>query len=160
MKHLRYLRYLLVHKWFVLVACWREGLYWRGLVHDLSKLRPSEWFPYADSFYGAWAYADRPPFVVFRFDVAWLEHQHRNAHHWQYWVLREDDGATKRMQMSMDACREMLCDWYGAGRAIQGKSFRGWPSVQEWYEAQEGRQLLSDTTRRWVETFLANRTAT
>ena len=33
------------------------------------------------------------------FDSAWLLHQKRNAHHWQYWVLLEDEGNTKALEM-------------------------------------------------------------
>jgi len=51
-KHLAYLRYVLRHKWFVLLACWRAGLYWRGIVHDWHKFLPSEWFPYVEHFHG------------------------------------------------------------------------------------------------------------
>lgn len=30
------------HKWLVMKHCFRLGLYWRGLTHDLSKYMPSE----------------------------------------------------------------------------------------------------------------------
>lgn len=69
MRHLRYLRYVLLHKLYVFaggiaVARVRGGpaptlpfppwTRWlvRLLIHDLSKFRPSEWTPYVDSFYG------------------------------------------------------------------------------------------------------------
>lgn len=60
--HLRYLKYVLMHKWYVFImgvamhrAFDRDGWLswlWRLLVHDLSKFRPSEWRPYVDRFYG------------------------------------------------------------------------------------------------------------
>lgn len=89
-KHLKYMGYVLRHKWFVLVECYRLGVLWRGVVHDLSKLRWSEWWPYAWSFNGPWAYRDRPQWLKDAFDRAWLCHQHRNPHHWQHWILRLD----------------------------------------------------------------------
>ena len=52
MKHFKYASYVLRHKLFVGLECFKVGLFWRGLVHDLSKLRPSEWLPYARHFYG------------------------------------------------------------------------------------------------------------
>ena len=48
MKHLKYLCYVLRHKWYVFIECCKLGIPVRGLVHDLSKFRPSEWFPYAN----------------------------------------------------------------------------------------------------------------
>jgi hypothetical protein len=84
--HLKYLSYVLRHKWFVLRAGLELGVpLWQLLVHDWSKFLPSEWFPYVDYFYG-----ERPRSTD-RFNQAWLSHQRRNPHHWQYWVLLNDD---------------------------------------------------------------------
>ena len=30
------------HRWLVMVHCFRVGLIWQGLTHDLSKFSPSE----------------------------------------------------------------------------------------------------------------------
>lgn len=91
MKHFRYLSYLIRHKWFVFVAGLKvKASLWRLLKHDWSKFLPSEWFPYVESFYGGHKYSERPPEVVEAFDTAWLHHQNRNDHHWQYWLLTND----------------------------------------------------------------------
>jgi len=91
-KHLKYLSYVIRHRWYVFVECLKMGLVWRGLVHDLSKFLPSEWFPYVNYFNGEWrCKGDVPPDykapqeIKADFDLAWLKHQHRNPHHWQYW---------------------------------------------------------------------------
>ena len=39
----RYLWYVIRHKWFVGVECVKRGLWWRGLVHDLSKFVKEGW---------------------------------------------------------------------------------------------------------------------
>lgn len=78
---------MLRHKWFVFLACQKAGLIGRGLVHDLSKFTPSEWFPYVEYFYGEHAgKRQKPWYVQDAFDRAWLLHQNRNPHHWQYWT--------------------------------------------------------------------------
>lgn len=51
-KYLKYLRYLLRHKWYVGIECFKRGLYWRGIIHDMSKFRPAEFIPYTNFFYG------------------------------------------------------------------------------------------------------------
>ncbi len=79
MKHVKYLWYVIRHKWFTFVECYKLGISWRGLVHDLSKFRPSEWGPYVESFYGGWG-KDRPQWVKDAFNVAWLAHIHKNPH--------------------------------------------------------------------------------
>lgn len=84
--HLRYLSYVVRHKWFVLLAGLKTGApLWRLVIHDWSKFLPSEWFAYARYFYGAEAEGAEAAF-----DRAWLLHQNRHPHHWQFWVLMED----------------------------------------------------------------------
>lgn len=146
MKHLRYLNYVVRHRWFVFVECCKLGIPWRGLVHDLSKFFPSEWFPYVENFYGrdlgedsaSWhASYDREC----RFDVAWLKHQHRNPHHWQHWRLSEDDGGTKLVYMPPKYVKEMLADWKGAGRA------QGFTKLGPWYEENRHKIVLHEDSR-------------
>jgi len=81
----KYLWAVLRHKWFVFLECCKLGIPWRGIVHDLSKFLPSEFGPYAYYFYGPYPRDDeyKPKYVVEAFNRAWLNHQHRNKHHWQ-----------------------------------------------------------------------------
>jgi hypothetical protein len=152
MKYLQYIWYLARHKWFVLLECWRVGLYWRGLKHDASKILPSEFIPYANFFYGRKP-AKRDSTGYYKptdtgdaaFDFAWLLHQKRNDHHWQWWLLPEDEGGVKILPMSPNARLEMLCDWRGAGRA------QGTPDTVKWYEANKHKLQLHPDTREWVE---------
>ena len=127
----KYLKYVLTHKWHVARFCFKYGLYWRGVKHDWSKFLPSEWRPYAHYFYGdvdkeypsesKYVRTELKDWRKIQFDRAWLKHQHRNDHHWQHHVLREDSGATKALEMTYDQKCEMIADWCGAGIAITGK---------------------------------------
>lgn len=168
-KHLLYLRYIVIHKWFVMLACFKRArhcpsLIWRGIVHDLSKLRPSEWSPYVEAFNGRGAIlrAKRKAShlnpkelaeaekIQAAFDAAWLKHQRRNPHHWQYWVLQEDSGAIKELEMPLADMLEMLADWEGAGRAITGKA----GTTPDWYERNRDKIRLHWRTRRLVDDAL------
>lgn len=151
-KHLSYAWYVLRHKWYVGVECFRVGLYWRGLIHDWSKLLPSEWTPYVDCFYGE--KGESP-----EFEKAWLQHQRRADHHWQWWLLLNDDnaGKAKALPMSEDARLEMICDWCGASKA-QGHG--GWPEVQKWYERKKEKIFLAHETETWVTIDLAMKAMT
>ena len=40
------------HKWLVLQGCFRVGLYWQGLTHDLSKYSPTEFLVGAKYYQG------------------------------------------------------------------------------------------------------------
>jgi hypothetical protein len=107
-KHFKYLSYVIRHKWFVFLECCKYGIPLRGILHDMSKFKPCEWFPYVESFYGGphkplaeystyektnwWGVVEREckETIDANFSRAWLHHQHCNPHHWQYWILRND----------------------------------------------------------------------
>jgi len=150
--HLQYAQYVLRHKWFVFKEACRLGIPWLGIVHDWSKLLPSEWIPYTNFFYCKPSPRDetgyyKPTDTGDRaFDFAWLLHQKRNKHHWQWWVLPEDEGGQKIMPMADKYRREMLADWRGASRA-QGHGGK----VREWYEKHKHKMLLHPETRDWIE---------
>lgn len=148
-QHFRYLRYVARHKWFVLLASFETGVPLLGLLHDLSKFRPGEWLPYARSFYGG----ERTPDVRRAFDYAWDFHQKRNKHHWQHWVLMNDSGEIRALDMPYRYMDEALADWYGAGRAqaTKEKPHRGWVQVRAWWEANNHRMTLSPLTRAYFE---------
>src|ERR1051325_7839404 len=149
--HFRYQSYVLRHKWFVLLAGLKTGApMWRLLIHDWSKFSPTEWWPYALTFYGPWKYADRPPAVVEAIARAWLHHQHAHPHHWQHWIFREDGGAVKRLEIPEHFVREMVADWMGAGRAITGK----WDALG-WYLRSRDNIALHNHTEALVNCLLA-----
>jgi hypothetical protein len=150
-KHLKYLSYVLRHKYFVFVECCKVGLFWQGLVHDLSKFSSIEWFPYVEFFYGdsGWVRGSsvRPPKDIDdKFDFAWLCHQHNNPHHWQYWIRHGDDGTIRVFPMSDKHRKEMLCDWKGAGKAITGSN-----DSKNWYMVNRDKMTLHEETRKWIE---------
>ena len=149
-KHLKYLRYVLRHKWYVFLACLKLGVpLWQALIHDWQKLTPAEWNPYVQSFYGEWEYNERPQWLVDSFNAAWLHHIHHGPHHWQYWILREDDGDTLLLEMPDNYIREMIADWVGAGMAITGKN-----NIKEWYPKNKDTIQLHPRTRAFVDLML------
>ena len=144
-KYLKYMQYIIRHKWFVFKECWKMGIIWRGITHDLSKLRPSEFIPYAKYFYGTPKEVESAT-VKKMFDIAWLLHQRRNPHHWQYWLLREDEGDLKIIEMPEKYWKEMVCDWVGANQAITGER-----KYMEWYERNKEDIRLGPITAELVE---------
>lgn len=160
----KYLKYILRHKYYVFIECCKLGIPLRGLMHDISKLAPSEWFPYANYFYGSYPSLKNfhgsevecgAPFPTFQedideeFDIAWLKHQHRNKHHWQYWLLHNEDGSAVALKMPLKYTKEMLADWRGAGMAINGCD-----DTVDWYLANRKKMTLHINTRNWIENEL------
>lgn len=149
----QYIKYVVRHKWYVFIECCRVGIPLRGLLHDMSKLLPGEFIPYARYFYGKQDLTEQEGIAEQRhFDLAWLHHQKRNKHHWQWWVLPEDDGGVKVLPMPEVFRKEMLCDWKGAGKA-QGYKEPG--ECAKWYRANKGNMQLHPDTRSWIESELS-----
>jgi hypothetical protein len=142
--YLKYFQQLLKHKWYVMIECFREGLFWRGLAHDLDKFLPSQFIAYVNYYYGG---KDKEAF-----DRAWNYHKTRNKHHWQYWLL--PDGGVSEMPYPYNV--EMFCDWVGAGRArgkLSPKNDRYF-EVRNFYRKKKEKMMLHENTRKWVENKL------
>ena len=107
-RYLKYFSYVFRHKWYVMLACFSEGLFIAGILHDLSKFRPSEFIPYARYFYekdgSKKTVRDKTGYYKptdtrnVAFEYAWNHHQKRNKHHWQYWLLQYERGERWSMQ--------------------------------------------------------------
>jgi hypothetical protein len=123
MIYLKFLRQLLRHKWFVLVAGIKIGgvPLWRLIVHDWTKFSPSEFGRYARNFHGDYSSSpnDRGA-VALEFVYAWLHHENRNPHHWGYWVPRSGKRANDPLPVPETYLREMVADFMGASRAYTG----------------------------------------
>lgn len=142
--YVKYLKYVIKHKWYVFIECCLLWAPIRGILHDWSKFRPSEFFPYAKYFYGKYE-GDEKVKVNENFNKAWLHHIHRNKHHWQYWILREDDGDTKHIPIPRKHLKEMLADWHGAGKAINGKK-----DTVNWYNKNRHKIEMHYESERWI----------
>ena len=167
--HWSYLKYVLWHKYYVGVECFKEGPWWRGLKHDWHKFLPSEFLPYSNFFYGPngknntirdkTGYYKPTDTGNKAFDRAWFCHQKRADHHWQWWVMPEDTQGVKILPMSAPAIVEMMSDWCGASRA-QGHG--GWTSpsgVFAWYATNGHKMQLHPQTRAVIEMALRTKGA-
>ena len=157
----QYLWYVLRHKWYVGVECWKGGLYWAAIFHDWSKFLPDEFIPYARHFHGPQAKENlaaekgksgyKKPVKTKdpSFDRAWLRHTRRNPHHSEYWAMGKVGEEATPFPMPEKYVREMICDWRGAGRAQNNPT-----PTHEWYLSNRERLLLHPETESHVETAL------
>jgi hypothetical protein len=157
--HIAYLKYVIRHKWFVFQACLIWGVpLWQAIIHDWTKFTPAEWSPYVHSFYNSDGSKKNPKTQNTTLEVwklgdafreAWNSHQKRNPHHWQYWVLINDEDGINPLEMPERYVLEMLADWEGAGRAITGKS-----DPAGWYARNYDKFIFHPKTRELVEELL------
>lgn len=150
--------YTMRHKWFVFLECCKLGIPIQGLLHDLSKFTPVEFFAYSFHFFNKdgskRGIKDKTgsynPMQTDneQFKLAWFHHSSNNKHHWHYWVCVNENAEYIPMKMPKKYVLEMIADWRGAGRA------NNTPDVLAWYNNNKGKMLLHEETRREIETIL------
>lgn len=122
---------------------------WKATDHDKSKYDDAEYDAYDAYFYGG----NRSYQVVQDFNRAWLHHIHENPHHWQHWVLIEDDPETKQnmlpIEMPVPDVLEMIADWW-AFSWKDGNLFE----IFNWYADHEDTIVLHKNSRKLVEDIL------
>ena len=138
-KHLKIVR---THRKCVRQMCFKMGIPWQGLVHDLSKYSLKE-LSIAKYYIGT-----RSPHEVCRetlgYSPSWLNHYHKNKHHWQFWLDMEDwPGKVIAIKMPYKYVIEMFCDMVGASKAYAGKVWDCSMPLQYYRDKCEGKRLMN-----------------
>lgn len=120
-----------------------EAGWYTEFAHDQSKNDEDEYEAYDAYFYGN----NRSYEVVQNYPRAWLLHIHRNPHHWQYWVLINDDPKEGEivLEMPYDYIIEMICDWWAFSWAKGNLK-----EIFGWYDEHSQYIKLADNTRKIV----------
>ena len=154
MKFWQHFKTITHHKLLVMGGCFRVGLYWQGLTHDLSKYSPTEFLVGARYWQGT-----RSPNAAERDDKgyseAWMHHKGRNRHHYEYWtdmspVTRNYDP----IPMPRRYLVEMVMDRIAACRTYQGKAYTD-ASAFVYFEKSRDRQLMHPQTEQELRFLLA-----
>ncbi len=116
------------HKHKVFIHAVKCGIPFRGLMHDLSKFSPSEFFESVKFFQG-----HRSPIGVARREQgvsrAWLHHRGRNKHHIEYWYDHECDPLP---MMPYKYAVECVCDKLSATKTYAKKSYDDSMPLAHW----------------------------
>lgn len=119
-----------IHKYWVAKYCFKVGLYWQGLTHDLSKFSCIEFWESVKYYQGT----SSPIKECKRkngYSLAWQHHKGRNPHHYEYWT-DNSNGGTICIEMPYNYAVEMICDYLGAARAYLGNKFT-YKGEYEWW---------------------------
>lgn len=142
------------HRWKVCSHCFRVGLYWRGLTHDLSKYSPTEFWTGAKYYQGT-----RSPNSyereLYGYSAAWMHHKGRNRHHFEYWT---DYGVSGEgiigVEMPKKYVAEMFCDRLAASKVYRGQDFQPGDPYQFFQYGKKKRLLMHPATSELLETIL------
>ena len=124
MKAWQHFKTITTHKMWVMRYCFKIGLYWQGLTHDLSKYSPTEFLVGMKYYQG-----DRSPNNAEREDTgmskSWMHHKGRNKHHFEYWIDYgiNCDTIIKGVPMPRRYVAEMIMDRISASRVYLGDAY-------------------------------------
>lgn len=141
------------HRHEVIKNCFRAGIGFQGLFHDLSKYSPSEFIPGVKYYQG-----DRSPNEMERetigYSTAWMHHKGRNKHHYEYW--NDYNPKTKRIEPVKMPPRyfvEMICDRIAASKIYYEDNYTDDSSLN-YYLRKKGRMFINKETERDLEKIL------
>lgn len=154
MKAWKHFKTITGHKILVMKGCFKVGLYKQGLLHDLSKYSPSEFLVGIKYYQG-----DRSPNNAEReekgYSAAWLHHQGRNKHHYEYWIDYglEGRGIMSPVEMPKKYIVEMFIDRVSACKTYHGKAYQTKDAL-EYYQRGAANLAIHPKTRALLETLL------
>lgn len=155
MKWLGHLKTINHHKKLVMEHCFRLGLYWQGLFHDLSKYNPVEFFMGAKYYQNGKRSPNNAEREIRGYSSAWLHHKGRNKHHLEYWIdySIDPDHHMCGMKMPVRFVAEMFCDRVAASKNYLGENYTQEEPYQYFLQSRS-HYILHPETEALLEKML------
>ena len=141
-----HLKTITKHRHCVIKHCFKAGIFYRGLLHDLSKYSLSELKSGFRYYLG-----NRSPNEAEReikgYSPAWLHHKGRNRHHFEYWT--DYNPATKRVEpvkMPLVFVIEMFCDRVAASKIYQVDNYNDSHPIEYFLRGKPTRFIHKETS--------------
>ena len=153
MKAWQHFKTITTHRFLVRKGCFRMGLYWQGLTHDLSKYSRVEFWTGARYYQGT-----RSPNAAEReekgFSEAWMHHKGRNRHHYEYWTdMNRQTRVYESVPMPRRYLAEMVADRIAACKVYEGERYTPGSALAYLMRSRE-KDLMNPRTRRELEFLL------
>ena len=149
-KHFKTITY---HRWLVQKGCFKVGLYWQGLTHDLSKYSPTEFLVGAKYYQGTHSpnSAER---IEKGYSASWMHHKGRNKHHFEYWTdYNTKTKVVEPVEMPLRYVAEMFCDRVAASKVYNKEKYTQKDPLA-YYKRGEGKYLMHPETVELLERLL------
>ncbi len=141
------------HRHRVISHCFRAGVGWQGLFHDLSKYSPAELRTGAKYYVGYRSPNDMERRAI-GYSVAWLHHQGRNKHHFEYWRdYNTETHLIAPVKMPVRYIKEMFCDRIAASKIYLGRDYTQAHPL-EYFRKGKAKELAHPETMALLESWL------
>ena len=141
------------HRHKVISHCFRAGIGWQGLFHDLSKYTPTEFCEGIRHYLGTRSPNERAR-ELYGYSKAWMHHKGRNKHHYEYWT--DVDIKTKTyapVEMPLRYVTEMFCDRVAASKIYQGDKYTD-RSALDYFLRGNAKNIMHPNTADLLESWL------
>ena len=150
---IKHFRTITRHRHKVIYHCFKFGILWQGLRHDLSKYSPTEFIPGARFHLG-----DRSPTEAERreygYSRAWMHHKGRNKHHFEYWTdYNIETHKMEAVEMPLKYVKEMFCDRVAAGKIYLGDKYTDHNPI-DYFEKGNAKNMMHPKTAKLLEGWL------
>lgn len=156
-KFFGHLMTVMKHRRLVRKHCFKLGLYWQGLTHDLSKFSPTEFLVGVKYFQGDMSPNSAERAANGGYSYSWLHHKGRNKHHLEYWMdydtSGKDGGMYVPLEMPAKYLAEMFCDRLAASKTYRGKAYKD-SDPYDYYMRMKNHYLIHKKTADSLETML------
>lgn len=142
------------HRRLVRKGCFKIGLFYQGLTHDLSKYSRDE-FSAGVKYYQGY----RSPNVAQRKDIgyseAWMHHKGRNKHHFEYWTDYSEKTLNhlEPVMMPKKYVAEMIVDRIAACKIYKGKDYKDSDALDYFY-TRDRKEYIHESTYNDLEYIL------
>ena len=153
---IKHFRTITHHRHLVRKHCFKVGLYWQGLTHDLSKYTPAEFLVGAKYYQG-----NQSPNNAERkskgYSSAWLHHKGRNKHHLEYWIdySLDEGNPMAGMRMPVRYVVEMFCDRMAASKTYNKDKYKD-SDPYDYYMKSKHHYIIHPDSAALLESMLVS----
>jgi len=134
------------HRHKVIYHCFKAGIPLQGLMHDMSKYSPCEFFA-GVRFYQGTRSPNEAEREKFGYSVAWIHHKGRNKHHFEYWTdYNPKSHLIEPVKMPMRYVIEMFCDRVAASKIYLNDKYNDSCPLEYFLKAKKNRVIHQETS--------------
>ena len=150
-KHLKLVR---THRKYVRKNCFKMGLWWQGLTHDLSKYSLTELK--ICKYYNGKKSPHQAAREELGYSPSWIHHYHTNKHHFQFWWDEDEEGKIIPMKMPYKYVIESFCDMLGASKAYNPKDWKPEMLLNYWETKCVGKRIMHPASIKFLDAQIKN----
>lgn len=151
---IKHFRTITKHRHKVIAHCFKAGIFWQGLRHDLSKYSPAEFWAGAKYYSGRYSPNENERLAK-GYSAAWMHHKGRNRHHFEYWSdINPRTKKVEPVEMPVRYAAEMFCDRVAASKIYKGAEYTDSSALEYYLNGDKKRRFINENTAALLESWL------